>query len=97
MNQIEIYKSADDKIELRVNLDKETVWLSQKQMAMLFDCSTDNISLHLKNIFKTNELIDSSVTEEFSVTASDGKKRIGAFLFVWFLDKNRHRLRSPAR
>ncbi|RJQ14381.1 MAG: type II toxin-antitoxin system death-on-curing family toxin [Nitrospiraceae bacterium] len=74
MDQIEIYKSSDDKIELRVNLDKETVWLTQKQMAMLFDCSTDNISLHLKNIFKTKELDDNSVTEEFSVTASDGKK-----------------------
>ncbi len=74
MNQIEIYKSADDKIELRVNLDKETVWLTQKQMAMLFDCSTDNISLHLKNIFKTKELDDDSVAEEFSATASDGKK-----------------------
>ena len=42
-------------------------------MATLFDCSTDNISLHLKNIFNENELNESSVTEEFSVTASDGK------------------------
>ena len=42
-------------------------------MGVLFDCSTDNISLHLKNIFKENELDESSVTEEFSVTASDGK------------------------
>ena len=42
-------------------------------MGVLFDCSTDNISLHLKNIFKENELEENSVTEEFSVTASDGK------------------------
>jgi hypothetical protein len=42
-------------------------------MAALFDCSTDNISLHLKNIFKENELDENSVAEEFSVTASDGK------------------------
>lgn len=44
-------------------------WLSQKLMAVLFDCSTDDISLHLKNRFKENELNESSVTEKFSVTA----------------------------
>ena len=42
-------------------------------MGVLFDCSTDNISLHLKNIFKENELEENSVAEKFSVTASDGK------------------------
>lgn len=61
----------EDGIEVRVQND--TIWLSQKLMAILFDCSTDNISLHLKNIFKEEELDKSSVTEEFSVTASDGK------------------------
>lgn len=61
----------EDGIEVRVQ--NETIWLSQKLMGVLFDCSTDNISLHLKNIFKENELDESSVTEEFSVTASDGK------------------------
>ena len=74
MNQIEIYQTKDNQTEIQVRLDNETVWLSQKQMAMLFDCSTDNISLHLKNIFKTKELNPDSVTEEFSVTATDGKK-----------------------
>jgi hypothetical protein len=61
----------EDGIEVRVQND--TIWLSQKLMAILFDCSTDNISLHLKNIFKEEELDESSATEEFSVTASDGK------------------------
>ena len=51
----------------------ETIWVTQKAMATLFDCSTDNISLHLKNIFKQGELNSGSVTEEFSATASDGK------------------------
>ena len=50
-----------------------TIWLSQKLMAVLFDCSTDNISLHLKNIFAEKELDEISVTEDFSVTAIDGK------------------------
>lgn len=62
----------EDGIEVRVQND--TIWLSQKLIAALFDCSTDNISLHLKNIFKEEELDENSVTEEFSVTASDGKR-----------------------
>jgi hypothetical protein len=58
---------------IEVRVQDETIWLSQKLMAVLFDCSTDNISLHLKNIFRENELDENAVTEEFSVTASDGK------------------------
>jgi hypothetical protein len=64
-------QAKEDGIEVRVQ--HETIWLSQKLMSTLFDCSTDNISLHLKNIFKENELDENSVTEYFSVTASDGK------------------------
>jgi len=63
--------SKQDGIEVR--FQDETIWLTQKLMAKLFDCSTDNISLHLKNIFKTAELDPNQVSEEFSVTASDGK------------------------
>jgi len=64
-------QAKEDGIEVRVQ--SETIWLSQKLMGVLFDCSTDNVSLHLKNIFKENELEENAVTEEFSVTASDGK------------------------
>ncbi len=71
-------KSCQKKSERRKpfigeRVQDETIWLSPKLMAALFDCSTDNISLHLKNIFKENELDENSVTEEFSATASDGK------------------------
>jgi len=65
-------QSAEDGIEVRVH--DENVWLSQKGMGQLFDCSTDNISLHLKNIFKVGELEINTVTEESSVTAVDGKR-----------------------
>ena len=64
-------QAGEDGIEVRYQ--NETIWLSQKMMATLFDCSTDNISFHLKNIFREGELNENSVTEEFSVTASDGK------------------------
>lgn len=71
--EIIIYKGADGAPKIEVRMKDETVWLSQKQMAELFDCSVDNISLHLKNVFKEAELRENSVTEEYSTTASDGK------------------------
>jgi len=68
-----IFTSQAGENGIEVRFQNETIWLSQKMMAVLFDCSTDNISLHLKNIFKTKELIENVVAEDFSVTASDGK------------------------
>lgn len=58
---------------IQVAYKNETIWATQKAMATLFDCSTDNISLHLKNIFSNGELQKDSVSEKFSATASDGK------------------------
>ena len=64
--------TADSRADgIEVRYENETVCLSQKMIVVLFDCSTDNISLHLKNIFKEHELDKNSVTEEFSVTASE--------------------------
>ncbi len=57
----------------------KTVWCTQKAMGMLFDCSTDNIGLHLKNIFASGELEKEAVTEKISATASDGKKYMTQF------------------
>ena len=58
---------------IQVMYKNETIWATQKAMAQLFDCSTDNIGLHLKNIFASGELVKDSVTEKNSVTATDGK------------------------
>ena len=57
----------------------ESIWCTQKAMAMLFDCSTDNIGLHLKNIFASGELKKEAVTEKISATASDGKNYLTQF------------------
>jgi hypothetical protein len=65
------YKTGGDGVEARV-LDG-TIWLSQKNMGLLFDASSDNIGLHMKNIFAEGELSAASVTEDFSATATDGK------------------------
>ena len=75
-NQIQIYTSADGKISLQVSLDNETVWLNQTQMAELFDTSTDNISLHLKNIYAEHELDENSTTEVFSVVRQEGTRQV---------------------
>lgn len=68
-----LYQSKDGVVKFHVKIQGETVWLSQKQMAELFDCSIDNISLHLKKIYNEAELSEDSVTEDYSITAADGK------------------------
>ena len=68
-----IYSSADEEVSVNALVKDETIWLTQKAMAELFGCSTDNISLHLKNIFAEGELEKNSVTEKISATAADGK------------------------
>ena len=64
---------------IQVLYKDDTVWATQKAMAMLFDCSADNIGLHLKNIFKSGELVEDSVTEKNSATAADGKNYMTKF------------------
>lgn len=73
--QYELIKFEDGEFSIDVNVSpsEDTVWLTQKQMSLLFDVTVDNISLHIKNIIKQNEVILSAF-EDSSVTASDGKK-----------------------
>jgi len=74
INEIAIYETEDGQVKVDVLFEQDNLWLTQKLMAELFECSVDNISLHLKNIFKDNELDKNSVVEDYSVTASDSKK-----------------------
>ena len=73
-DNITIFETEDGRTRVEVRFDHENVWLTQKLMADLYECSADNISLHLKNIFADRELDESAVTEESSVAAADGKK-----------------------
>ena len=68
-----IFQAQDKSQGVEVVYHDETIWATQKAMSVLFDCTTDNISLHLKNIFASGELKKESVTEKISATASDGK------------------------
>lgn len=84
MTDIVIFESDDQPVEVR--LQGETVWLSQAQMAELFGTSTDNISLHLKNIFTDEELDESSTTEDFSVVRQEGSRKVKRRLKHYNLD-----------
>ena len=69
-----------------VILKDETIWLTQKSMAEVFDCSSDNVSLHLKNIFEDNELNKNSTTEKISVVRKEGNRNVNRELEFYNLD-----------
>ena len=84
--QVQIYQSEDGQLELKVAFDHETVWLTQAQMAELFDTSTDNVSLHLKNVYATQELNEQATTEDFSVVRQEGRRQVQRKLKHYNLD-----------
>jgi hypothetical protein len=73
--EIVLYQ-PDDQLSLEVKLENETVWLTQQQIADLFGCSTDNVGLHLKNIFAEDELDKNATTEVFSVVRLEGARKV---------------------
>ena len=68
MSDIILYTTEDGRSQIKLRADEQTVWLTQLEMAELFDASKQNVSLHLKNLFEDGELIESSVVKE-SLTA----------------------------
>ncbi|WP_223649219.1 virulence RhuM family protein [Hymenobacter psoromatis] len=70
---IQLYQSPDGQIRLDVQLDHDTVWLTQAQMVTLFDISKKTVSEHIGNVFKENELDKTAVVRESRTTAADGK------------------------
>ena len=72
-SEVILYQTEDGKSRLQVRFSGETVWLTQSQMAELFQTTKQNVSLHIKNIFAEKELSEKSVVKEFLTTAGDGK------------------------
>lgn len=87
MDKFELFKFTDNNFEInvRADIDNDTVWLTQKEMALLFEVSIDNISLHIKNILKENELDISSI-EESSVVQIEGNRKVNRRIKIYNLD-----------
>ncbi|WP_038159993.1 virulence RhuM family protein [Verrucomicrobium sp. BvORR106] len=95
MSDLILYTTEDGRSQIRLRADEQTVWLTQLEMAELFDATKQNISLHLKNIFEEGELDPAAVVKESLTTAADGKRyqtllyNLDAILAVGY------RVRSP--
>jgi hypothetical protein len=95
MNDLILYTTDDGRSQIKLRAKDQTVWLTQREMAQLFDVSTDNVGLHLKNIFADGELELKSVTEESSVTAADGKNYLTKLYNLDAILAVGYRVRSP--
>lgn len=85
-NNIVIYQLEDGKTKIDVKLDGETVWLSQQQMAELYDTTKQNISLHIKNIFDEEELDEDSTVKEFLTVQQEGNRSVERKVKYYNLD-----------
>lgn len=85
-NEIVIYQSEDGKTKIDVKLEDETVWLSQQQMADLYDTTKQNISLHIKNIYDEEELIENSTVKEFLTVQKEGNRNVERKVKYYNLD-----------
>lgn len=81
-----LYNLPDESVSVKAIVKDETIWLTQKAMAELFDCSTDNVGLHLKNIFDEGELRSQGTSEEFSVVQTEGSRNVRRRTLFYNLD-----------
>ena len=84
--QFALYSIDQEDIKVKVAIKDETIWVTQRGMAELFDCTSDNISLHLKNIYADGELSEISTTEDFSVVQSEGSRQVTRSVRFYNLD-----------
>jgi len=83
---IKIFQAQDGKTEIQVVVQSESVWLSQKQMAELFEKDSDTIGLHLRNIYKSGELAEKATTEKYSVVQKEGDRQVKRATKLYNLD-----------
>ena len=84
--QFALYSIDQEDIKVKVAIKDETIWVTQRGMAELFGCTSDNISLHLKNIYADGELSEISTTEDFSVVQSEGSRQVTRSVRFYNLD-----------
>lgn len=85
-NEIVFYQTENSDVVVNVVFKDETFWLTQKAMAELFDCSVDNISLHLKNIYDSDELEKNRTVEDFSIVQKEGNRSVKRSVEFYNLD-----------
>ncbi len=84
--KIEIFKTADGDVTLEIKLEQETLWLTQLQMSELFDTTSENVLMHLRNIYKEQALMPDRTTKDFLVVRQEGKRRVRRSLKHYSLD-----------
>lgn len=84
--QIEIYKSADNRVELSLNLDKDTVWLNRHQLSYLFDHNIKTLGKHISNVFKEKELDPIWTVAKFATVQIEGSREIKRVIEFYNLD-----------
>lgn len=85
-NPIEIYQAADGSTQVEVRFENETVWLSQIQMASLFDTTVSNINIHLQNIFDEKELDENRTIKDFLIVRQEGQRQVNRKVKHYNLD-----------
>ena len=85
-NNVIFYQTENADVVVNVVYKDETFWLTQKAMAALFDCSVDNISLHLKNIYDSDELEKNRTVEDFSIVQKEGNRSVKRSMEFYNLD-----------
>jgi death-on-curing family protein len=86
MKEIEIYKSKDGQTQVEVQFEEETVWITQKQMAQLFQTTPQNITLHLKKVYKEREIQEKSTCKEYLQVQKEGKRMVERKQLFYNLD-----------
>lgn len=98
MSELILYTTEDGRSQIRLRAKDQTVWLTQREMAELFDVTTDNVGLHLKNIFEDGELSREATTEDSSVVQIEGSREVRRTVTLYNLDAILavgYRVRSP--
>ena len=98
MSDLIFYTTEDGRSQIKLRAKDQTVWLSQREMAQLFDVSTDNVGLHIKNLYKDGELSRAATTEESSVVQIEGEREAERPVMLYNLDAILavgYRVRSP--
>lgn len=82
-NQIAFYQSPDGSVNIEVLYADENIWLTQRLIAQLFECSIDNVSLHLKNIFAEGEADQTATRKDFLQVQKEGEREVKIGLTSW--------------